>query len=115
MGLAQQIAYSSLLAFFPAVILLVGLFGLIGAFDDLKEFLGVVAPGAVIDAIELAEESAAGRKGASAAAVLIGAAGATWAASGAMASTIKAVNRAYDRVETRPGWKVRGLAILLVG
>ena len=113
-GLAQQIAYSSLLAFFPAVILLVGLFGLIGAFDDLKEFLGVVAPGAVLDAIELAEESAAGRKGASAAAVVLGAGGATWAASGAMASTIKAVNRAYDRVETRPGWKVRALAIGLV-
>ena len=115
MGLAQQIAYSSLLAFFPAVILLVGLFGLIGAFDALKEFLGVIAPGAVIDAIEIAEDSAAGRKGASAAAFVIGAAGATWAASGAMASTIKAVNRAYDRVETRAAWKVRGLAIVLVG
>jgi membrane protein len=114
MGLSQQIAYSSLLAFFPAIILLVGLFGLVGAFDELKEFLGVVAPGAVIDAIELAEETAAGRKGASAAAVVIGAAAATWAASGAMASMIKAVNRAYDRVETRPWWKVRGLAILLV-
>ena len=63
MGLAQQIAFSSLLAFFPAMILLVGVLGLIGAYDDLKEFLGVVAPGAVIDAIDLAEESAAGRSG----------------------------------------------------
>ena len=114
MGLAQQIAYSSLLAFFPAFILLVGLLGLIDAFDDLKEFLGAVAPGAVVDAIELAEESAAGRAGASTVAVVVGGAGAVWAASGAMASTIKAVNRAYDRVETRKGWQVRALAVLLV-
>ena len=42
MGLAQQIAFSSLLTFFPAMILLVGLLGLIGAYDDLKEFLGLL-------------------------------------------------------------------------
>jgi membrane protein len=32
MGLSQQVAFSSLLAFFPSVILLVGLLGLIGAY-----------------------------------------------------------------------------------
>ena len=52
MGLAQQIAYSSLLAFFPAVIFLVGLLGLIDAYDDLQEFLGPVAPGAVLSTID---------------------------------------------------------------
>lgn len=114
MGLAQQIAFSSLLAFFPAMILLVGLLGLIGAYDDLKEFLGVVAPGAVIDAIETAEESAAGRDAAASLAVVLGAFGAVWAASGAMGSVIKAVNAAYDRIETRPFWKVRLTAIVLV-
>ena len=31
-----------------------------------------------------------------------------------MGSVIKAVNRAYDRLETRPFWKVRGIAIVLV-
>jgi membrane protein len=113
MGLAQQIAFSSLLAFFPAVILLVGLFGLVGVFDELKEFLGVIAPGAVIEAIGLAEQSAAER-GSSAAAVVLGGAGALWVASGAMATTIKAVNRAHNRVETRPGWRVRLLGIGLV-
>ena len=63
MGLSQQIAFSALLAFFPGVILLVGLLGLIGAYDDLKTFLGTVAPGAVIDAIELAEETARRKQG----------------------------------------------------
>jgi membrane protein len=113
MGLAQQIAFSSLLAFFPAMILLVGLLGLIGAYEDLKEFLGVVAPGAVIDAIDLAQESAAGRDTA-AFAVVFGTFGAIWAASGAMNAVIKALNAAYDRIETRPFWKVRLTAIALV-
>jgi membrane protein len=114
MGLAQQIAFSSLLAFFPAMILLVGLLGLIGAYEDLKEFLGVVAPGAVIEAIDTAQESAAGQDTAASFAVVFGAFGAVWAASGAMNSVIKAVNTAYDRIETRPFWKVRLTAIVLV-
>jgi membrane protein len=114
MGYAQQIAFSSLLAFFPTMILLVGLLGLIGAYDDLKEFLGVVAPGAVIDAVDIAQKSAAGREAAASAAVVIGAFAAIWAASGAMNSVIKALNAAYDRQETRAFWKVRLTAILLV-
>jgi membrane protein len=114
MGLAQQIAYSSLLAFFPAVIFLVGLFGLIGIYDDLREFLGAIAPGGVLDALEIAEESAEGRSGAATLAVILGAFGAVWAASGAMGSVIKAVNRAYERTETRPFWKVRLTALVLV-
>jgi membrane protein len=114
MGYAQQIAFSALLAFFPAMILLVGLLGLIGAYDDLKEFLGAVAPGAVIDAVDLAQESAAGQDTAASFAVLFGAFGALWAASGAMSSVIKALNAAYDRIETRPVWKVRVTAVLLV-
>lgn len=112
MGLSQQVAFSSLLAFFPAMILLVGLLGLINAYDDLKEFLGVIAPGAVLDAIDTAQKSAKGAG--SAFAVLLGAFGAVWAASGAMNSVIKAVNTAYDRIETRPFWKVRLTSIVLV-
>jgi len=110
MGLAQQIAFSSLLAFFPAMILLVGLLGLIGAYDDLKEFLGVVAPGAVIDAIDLAQESASGRGTAASFAVLFGAFGAIWAASGAMNSVIKALNAAYDRISAPRAHRLRRAA-----
>jgi membrane protein len=114
LGLAQQVAFSSLLAFFPAMILLVGLLGLIGAYDDLKEFLGTIAPGAVIEAIEIAEKSAAGRDATASIAFVIGLFGALWAASGATTAIIKAVNRAYERLETRPFWKVRLYALLLV-
>jgi len=45
---------------------------------------------------------------------VIGLFGALWAASGAMNAVIKAVNRAYDRHETRPFWKVRVYAVVLV-
>ena len=113
MGLSQQIAYSSLLAFFPSVVLLVGLLGLVDAYDDLQVFLGPVAPPAVLDLIENVQRNAR-NDGASLVAVLVGAAGAVWAASGAMNAIIKSVNRAYERTETRPFWKVRLVAILLV-
>ena len=114
MGLSQQIAFSSLLAFFPAMILLVGLLGLIGAYEDLKHFLGTVAPGAVIDALDIAQKSAAGNEVGASIAFVVGAFLAIWAASGAMNAVIKAVNRAYELQETRPFWKVRIYAILLV-
>jgi membrane protein len=114
LGLAQQVAFSSLLAFFPSVILLIGLLGLIHAYEDLKRFLGTVAPNAVIKAIDFAQESAAGKSGASTVAFLVGLFLALWAASGAMSAVIKAVNRAYDRQETRAFWKVRLYALILV-
>ena len=44
MGLAQQIAYSSLLAFFPAVVALIGLLDLVNAYGALRSFLDPVAP-----------------------------------------------------------------------
>ena len=112
MGLAQQVAYSSLLAFFPAVVLLVGLLGLVGAYDQLQDFLNPVAPEAVTDLIEQLQNDSGGSG--SVVAVVVGAFAAVWIASGAMGSVVKAVNRAYDRVETRPFWKVRLIAIVLV-
>ena len=112
MGLAQQIAFSSLLAFFPAVVFLVGLLDLVGAYDTLNEFLAPIAPGDVLKTIDTLQEDTS--KGGSVLAFFVGAAGATWAASGAMGSVIKAVNRAYERVETRPFWKTRIIAIVLV-
>jgi membrane protein len=112
MGLSQQIAYSSLLAFFPATAFVVGALGLFDLFDDVKTLLDPIAPNGVIKFITSLQRDSGG--GTSAAAFLIGFFGAVWAASGAMGSVIKAVNRAYDRQETRPFWKLRGIAILLV-
>jgi membrane protein len=112
MGLAQQIAYSSLLAFFPAMAFLVGALGLFDLFDDVKKLLDPIAPNGVIKFISSLQEDSG--EGTSAVAFVIGFFGAVWAASGAMGSVIKALNRAYERQDTRPFWKVRAIAILLV-
>jgi membrane protein len=112
MGLAQQIAYSSLLAFFPAMAFLVGALGLFDLFDDVKTLLDPIAPSGVIEFISALQEDSG--EGTSAAAFILGFFGAVWAASGAMNSVIKAVNRAYEQQETRPFWKVRLISIFLV-
>ena len=111
-GLAQQIAYSSLLAFFPAVAFLVGALGLFNLFDDLERLLDPIAPSGVIDFISSLRRDSGG--GTSAVAFAIGLVAAVWVASGAMGSVIKAVNRAYEVQETRPFWRLRVIAILLV-
>jgi membrane protein len=112
MGLSSQIAFSSLLAFFPAMVFLVGLLDLVGAYDALTDFLAPIAPGAVLETIQRLQEDTS--TGTSVIAFLVGAAGAVWAASGAMGAVIKAVNRAYERTETRPFWMTRLIAIVLV-
>jgi membrane protein len=116
MGLSQEIAYSALLAFFPSVILVVGLLGLLGpgAYDSLTHLLGSVAPKGVLQMIDLAKQSSANNRAGSAIAFAVGTVAALWAASGATGSIIKAVNRASDLEETRPFWKTKGLALLLV-
>lgn len=112
MGLAKEVAYSAMLAFFPAIAFLLGLLGVLHLYDKMQTFLGSIAPQGVIHFIETLQRDSTG--GASVVALLVGGAGAIWAASGAMGSVIKAVNRAYDRIETRPFWKVRLIAIVLV-
>lgn len=113
LGLAKQVAYSSLLAFFPAVVALVGLLDLIGAYDALQRFLDPVAPKAVVELIRSFRHDTRG--GGSLVAFIVGTVGAVWAASGAMGSVVTAVNRAEERPETRPFWKVRLIALVLVG
>jgi uncharacterized BrkB/YihY/UPF0761 family membrane protein len=112
MGLSQQIAYSSLLAFFPAVAFLIGALSLFHLFDDVKQLLDSIAPSGVITFIDNLQQDS--KNGASAAAFVLGFFGAVWAASGAMGTIMKAVNRAYDLQETRPFWKSRVVAIVLV-
>jgi membrane protein len=112
MGLSQQIAYSSLLAFFPAVAFIIGALGLFNLFDNLERLLDPIAPEGVITFITNLQKDSSG--GTSAVAFAIGFFGAVWVASGAMGTIMKAVNRAYELQETRPFWKSRIIAIVLV-
>ena len=52
MGLAQEVAYSALLAFFPATAFLLGLLGVLHLYDDMQSFLATVAPHGVITFID---------------------------------------------------------------
>ncbi len=113
MGLSQQVAYSSLLAFFPAAAFVIGLLSIFHLFDAVETLIGTVAPHGVIRFIETLRQDSGGG-GTKVTAFVLGFVGAVWAASGAMGAVIKAVNLAYDRVETRPFWKVRGIAVVLV-
>ena len=112
MGLSQQIAYSALLAFFPAMAFLVGALGLFHLFDDLERLLDPIAPSGVIHFISSLQRDSGG--GTSAVAFAIGLVAAVGVASGAMGAVIKAVNRAYELQETRPFWRLRLTALLLV-
>jgi membrane protein len=111
-GLSQEVAYSALLAFFPAVAFLLGFLGTVHLYDRVQIFLATVAPHGVIHFIEGLQKDSKGS--ASVIAFVVGFFGAVWAASGAMGTIVKAVNRAYDHVETRPFWKVRLISIFLV-
>lgn len=113
MGLAQQVAYRSILAFFPTLIFVVGLFGVLGIYSTLREFLEVVSPDSVDEVLATIEANAEENPTASLLAFVLGALGALWAASGAMNTVIKAVNRAYDTTDARPFWKKRLAAVVL--
>ncbi|MFL5925794.1 MAG: YihY/virulence factor BrkB family protein [Gaiellaceae bacterium] len=112
MTFARAVAYSWMLAFFPAVAFFLGLLGVLDLYDDAQSFLATVAPSGVIKFIHGLQQDSQGR--ASVTALVVGGIGALWAASGAMSAVIQAVNRAYERMETRAFWKVRLLAVVLV-
>ena len=112
MGLSQAVAYSSMLAFFPAVIFLLGLLGTFHLYGSFESFIATIAPHGVIKFINGLQKDSHG--GAGVTAFIVGFFAAVWAASGAMGTVMKAVNRAYERPETRPFWKVRLIAIVLV-
>ena len=112
MGLSQQVAYSSLLAIFPALAGLIGFLGVFHLYGPVLNALEGTVPHSVIKFVRSIRSDSHGS--AKTVAFVIGMIGALWAASGATGAVIKAVNRAYDRQETRPFWKVRGIALVLV-
>src|SRR6266542_401252 len=88
---------------------------LASAVDSLRKEASLrspVAPHGVIRFVESLQKDSSG--GASVVAFAIGLVGALWAASGAAGAVMKAVNRAYGFTETRPFWKLRLIAVLLV-
>jgi membrane protein len=117
---AAALTYYSVLAIFPALIVLVSILGLVGesATQPLIDNLGSVAPGPAKEIFTSAIENLQGDQGAAGVLFVIGLLGALWSASGYVAAFMRASNSIYDMEEGRPIWKtlpVRvGLTLVLL-
>lgn len=117
-GLAAELSYRYFLAIFPFFIFLAALGGFVASATsvddptaDIMDLLGDNLPEDARSLLrgqldDVLESQSVGL-------LSVGIVGALWAASGAMKSLMKALNRAYDVPETRPFWKSTGLAILM--
>ena len=117
---AAALTYYSVLAIFPALIVLVSILGLVGesATQPLIDNLGTVAPGPAQEIFTSAIENLQGDQGAAGVLFVVGLLGALWSASGYVAAFMRASNAIYDIDEGRPVWKtlpVRvGLTVVLL-
>ena len=117
---AAALTYYSVLAIFPALIVLVSILGLVGesATQPLIDNLGAVAPGPAKDIFTNAIKNLQGSQGAAGVLFVVGLLGALWSASGYVAAFMRASNIVYDMPEGRPVWKtlpVRvGLTLILL-
>src|SRR3954466_6624709 len=117
---AAALTYYSVLAIFPALIVLVSILGLVGdsATQPLIDNLGAVAPGPAKQIFTNAITNLQGDQGAAGVLFIIGILGALWSASGYVAAFMRASNSIYDMPEGRPVWKtlpVRvGLTLILL-
>jgi membrane protein len=118
LGLAAQLAYYLILALFPFILFLVAVLDAFGSsspqfVNELFEYLRRVMPAQVFDLIETYTERTLRDEDTAPGLLSVGILGTIWAASGAFSALINALNRAYDVQETRPFWKVKGIAILM--
>jgi membrane protein len=117
---AAALTYYSVLAIFPALIVLVSILGLVGesATQPLLDELGTVAPGPAKEIFTNAIENLQGSQGTAGVVFVIGLLAALWSASGYVAAFMRASNAIYDMEEGRPIWKtlpVRvGLTLVLL-
>jgi len=113
-NVAGAVTFFAVLALFPFLLFLVALASLVidpAQAEGLIKELGRVAPEAVTEIIgQRLKDLAAGNN---VGLLTVGALGAIWAASGGVVALMDALNTVYDVEESRPFWKVRGLAILV--
>ena len=117
LGLAAQLAYFFLLSFFPFLISLVSLTGLVigdpesvlkSLFETTSSgFLPEEARVLVVDYIDRTLRAANSR------ALIFGILGAVWLGQASSISVTKAANRSYGLEETRPFWKLRSACLII--
>lgn len=116
-GLAAEIAYSAALAMFPATLALLTAIGLVGssqvAFGEMAKQLSWIAPTEVLEIIQRFIQEMS--PGSSQSLLSISFLAALWAASGAVSSTMNALDRIHQvsSRQTRPFWKAKLVSITL--
>jgi len=118
LGLAAQLAYYLILAIFPFILFLVAVLDAFSSSSpqfatELFDYLRRLLPPQVFDLIETYTRNTLRNPDTAPGLLSVGILGTIWAASGAFSALINALNRAYDVQETRPFWKVKGIAILM--
>jgi membrane protein len=125
-GRAAELSYYFLLAFFPLLILLTSVIGIVlgsgtGMRHALFDYLARIMPPSAYQLLsttmyEVSTSSGGGK-------ISFGLLAALWAASNGMGAITESLNIAYDVQETRPWWKARlvaigltiGLSVLIIG
>jgi membrane protein len=101
---AAALAYYAFLALPATLLLALGLFGLLGsesAVQTITEKIGTVAPQETVTLIEESMNGIVRNQGGSVAMLALGALLALWTTTGAMTVLMRALNRVYEREETR--------------
>jgi membrane protein len=101
---AAALAYYIFLAIPAALLLALGVFGLLAgpdAVDSIVDRLATVVPDEAVTLVRDSLDRLVQNEGGSVALVSVGAVLALWTLTGAMTALMRALNRAYDREETR--------------
>lgn len=110
-ALGAQMTYYFILAFFPFLIFLMSLAGytpltseevLANMADFIPETSALIIVGIVRELLRQRNDAL----------ISIGMIATFWAASNGITAMIKGLNKAYDEAETRPWWKIKGIALL---
>ena len=113
-GDAGQLAYNFILAFFPLVLFLFAIFGILASQGrnlevNLLNSLGQVLPQSASALIQSTVNEAIAASGGGK--LTFGILFFVWSAAGGVTTMMNTLNKAYDIRESRPFWKVRAIAI----
>lgn len=114
---AAALAYYLFLAIPAAMLLALGLFGLLagpGSVESLVDRLGAVIPSEAETLVRDSLDRLVANQGGSVTLLGVGAVLALWTSTGAMTALMRALNRVYDREETRGFVRQRSTALALV-
>lgn len=114
---AAALTYYTVLALFPAMIVLVAILGLVGQYpatvNALLKIVGQIGPKSAVDTFREPITGVVRNKGGAGALLGVGLIGSIWSASGYVGAFMRASNAIYGVEEGRPFWKLRPLQLVV--